>query len=143
MVTSGLLDIRMHNAESKTKYKPDTSELRQRKSKRKESSKFRRKMVGSGSGEPLGHDLADVRMELLEFDSEDESDELDTKCLISSSLSNNNTSIPKDVSISKDTDGSADDENVWSISIQMFIPFLLAGFGMVAASLLLDVVQVD
>ena len=100
-------------------------------------------MVGSGSGEPLGHDLADVRMELLEFDSEDESDELDTKCLISSSLSNNNTSIPKDVSISKDTDGSADDENVWSISIQMFIPFLLAGFGMVAASLLLDVVQVD
>ncbi|XP_076224588.1 solute carrier family 41 member 1-like isoform X2 [Nomia melanderi] len=34
-----------------------------------------------------------------------------------------------------------EDENVWSISIQMFIPFLLAGFGMVAASLLLDIVQ--
>ncbi|GLV43055.1 uncharacterized protein CBL_14267 [Carabus blaptoides fortunei] len=32
-------------------------------------------------------------------------------------------------------------ENVWVTSIQLFIPFLLAGFGMVAASLLLDVVQ--
>ncbi|CAK9820011.1 Solute carrier family 41 member 1 [Anthophora plagiata] len=34
-----------------------------------------------------------------------------------------------------------EDENVWSMSIQMFVPFLLAGFGMVAASLLLDIVQ--
>ena len=35
-----------------------------------------------------------------------------------------------------------EDENVWFMSIQMFVPFLLAGFGMVAASMLLDVVQV-
>lgn len=34
-------------------------------------------------------------------------------------------------------------ESVWSTLVQMFIPFLLAGFGMVAASLLLDVVQVS
>ncbi|XP_030748812.1 solute carrier family 41 member 1-like isoform X2 [Sitophilus oryzae] len=32
-------------------------------------------------------------------------------------------------------------ESVWATAIQMFIPFLLAGFGMVAASLLLDKVQ--
>lgn len=32
-------------------------------------------------------------------------------------------------------------EPLWSTAIQMFIPFLLAGFGMVAASLLLDKVQ--
>lgn len=32
-------------------------------------------------------------------------------------------------------------ESLWVTSIQMFIPFLLAGFGMVAASLLLDKVQ--
>jgi hypothetical protein len=33
-------------------------------------------------------------------------------------------------------------ENVWSISIQVFIPFLVAGLGMVGAGLVLDVVQV-
>ncbi|KAL1492899.1 hypothetical protein ABEB36_011070 [Hypothenemus hampei] len=32
-------------------------------------------------------------------------------------------------------------ETIWTTAIQMFIPFLLAGFGMVAASLLLDKVQ--
>ncbi|XP_017778722.1 PREDICTED: solute carrier family 41 member 1-like isoform X1 [Nicrophorus vespilloides] len=32
-------------------------------------------------------------------------------------------------------------ESIWATSVQMFIPFLLAGFGMVAASLLLDIVQ--
>ncbi|GJQ69922.1 hypothetical protein Trydic_g13327 [Trypoxylus dichotomus] len=32
-------------------------------------------------------------------------------------------------------------ESILSTTVQMFIPFLLAGFGMVAASLLLDVVQ--
>jgi hypothetical protein len=33
-------------------------------------------------------------------------------------------------------------ENVWSISIQVFIPFLVAGLGMVGAGLVLDYVQV-
>lgn len=32
-------------------------------------------------------------------------------------------------------------ETLWIVAVQMFIPFLLAGFGMVAASLLLDTVQ--
>lgn len=34
------------------------------------------------------------------------------------------------------------EETVWVITVQLFIPFLLAGFGMVAASLMLDLVQV-
>lgn len=33
-------------------------------------------------------------------------------------------------------------ENFLSISLQVFIPFLVAGFGMVGAGLVLDVVQV-
>jgi hypothetical protein len=33
-------------------------------------------------------------------------------------------------------------ESVWSISVQVFIPFLVAGLGMVGAGLVLDVVQV-
>jgi hypothetical protein len=33
-------------------------------------------------------------------------------------------------------------ENAWSISVQVFIPFLVAGLGMVGAGLVLDVVQV-
>jgi len=34
------------------------------------------------------------------------------------------------------------DENVWIVSLQVFIPFLVAGLGMVGAGLVLDVVQV-
>ncbi|XP_056645080.1 solute carrier family 41 member 1-like isoform X1 [Diorhabda sublineata] len=44
--------------------------------------------------------------------------------------------------VTSKTDSSIDQkEPLWVTAIQMFIPFLLAGFGMVAASLLLDKVQ--
>ena len=33
-------------------------------------------------------------------------------------------------------------ETMWHVAIQVFIPFLIAGFGMMAAGLLLDKVQV-
>lgn len=115
----------MHNAESKTK------ELRQRKFNRYS----KKKMVGSGNEESIDQGIA---LELLELDSDDDiSEDLDTKHLIVSPL--------PDVKIKKldESDNLEDDENVWSMSISMFIPFLLAGFGMVAASLLLDVVQVN
>lgn len=132
----------MHNAGSKPKYKEDNTELRQRKSKGEKSSKSRRKMVGSGSGEPLGQDLADVRMELeLDTDGDDTNDEIDTKRLISSSFPD--VSIKRSDGFSKGFEEPEEDENIWYVTIQMFIPFLLAGFGMVAASLLLDVVQVQ
>ncbi|XP_011496783.1 PREDICTED: solute carrier family 41 member 1-like [Ceratosolen solmsi marchali] len=128
----------MHNAESKTNYKEDSFELRHRKHKQEKLFEIEGKMVGSGNGEVLGHDLGNVKTELLEFNSEDDmNEELDTKKLINSPI--NDGSIKK-TAVSKDFD-AADNESVWSISIQMFIPFLLAGFGMVAASLLLDVVQ--
>ncbi|XP_050682289.1 solute carrier family 41 member 1-like [Leptidea sinapis] len=45
----------------------------------------------------------------------------------------NNEEKPPDIQIGK--------ENSWIAGVQMFVSFLLAGFGMVAASLLLDVVQ--
>lgn len=44
-----------------------------------------------------------------------------------------NESKPPDIRFNK--------ENKWVAGVQMFVSFLLAGFGMVAASLLLDVVQ--
>lgn len=44
-----------------------------------------------------------------------------------------NESKPPDIRFTK--------ENKWVAGVQMFVSFLLAGFGMVAASLLLDVVQ--
>lgn len=104
-------------------------------------------MVGLGSDELFVSNLADINNMELEISSEDESDDSekgDIQRLIP--LSVNNDSIMYS-SGKKDSQRSemknADDESVWSISIQMFIPFLLAGFGMVAASLLLDVVQVS
>ena len=130
----------MNNAEFKTTHNKPQSGLHQRKSRRKDYSKRKRKMVGSGSGESVDQDLADIKMELLDIESEDDvSEDFDTKRLISSPSPQLFT-IKSDRS--KDLEESSDDENVWSISVQMFIPFLLAGFGMVAASLLLDVVQV-
>lgn len=101
------------------------------------------KMVGLGSEELLGSDIADIAME-LEINSDDESEEEgDKERLIRSTIKNEavNNHIKK-LNTQKVQVETEDDDNVWSISIQMFIPFLLAGFGMVAASLLLDVVQV-
>lgn len=142
MIESALL-IRMHNAGSENiRFKQNSIDLRQRKSKSGRRTSVNQKMVGSGNAEPFGQDLADIRMELLELDSEDENyNNLDTKHLISSSIPN--VTIEKANGISQDFRVSpTSSESVWSISIQMFIPFLLAGFGMVTASLLLDVVQV-
>lgn len=56
-----------------------------------------------------------------------------TECSDSIQLLNRN-SIKTDVV-------TVETEALWMTAIQMFIPFLLAGFGMVAASLLLDKVQ--
>ncbi|XP_014222994.1 solute carrier family 41 member 1-like [Trichogramma pretiosum] len=129
----------MHNAEFKTKQNTTTRELRQRKSYKK-SSKSRKKMVGSGNEELLDHDLADVKMELLGNESdEDLSDDCDTKQLIAPSHSDLSNKKPdKSTKVSEE---ASDEENVVSTFLQILIPFALAGFGMVAASLLLDVVQ--
>lgn len=102
-------------------------------------------MVGSAGEESVNLNMNEAGIE-LEADSEAESGEEDTRQLITqipSSIikgmhNNNNRKI-----VNQNQSLEADDESVWSITIQMFIPFLLAGFGMVAASLLLDVVQVN
>ncbi|XP_046835002.1 solute carrier family 41 member 1-like [Vespa crabro] len=98
------------------------------------------KMVGLGSEELLGSDIVDVAME-LEINSDDESDESDKQRLIRSSIKNESVNNHIKKLTTQKVQVATEDDNVWSISIQMFIPFLLAGFGMVAASLLLDVVQ--
>jgi len=41
-----------------------------------------------------------------------------------------------------DTKEEEEEETFWGIAIQVFIPFLIAGMGMVGAGLVLDVVQV-
>ncbi|EGI64745.1 Solute carrier family 41 member 1 [Acromyrmex echinatior] len=107
------------------------------------SSSLPNKMVGLGSDELFISTITDINNMELEINSEDESDEnekgdiqrlipLDSESVVFSSGKKDNQRNEME---------NADDETVWSISIQMFIPFLLAGFGMVAASLLLDVVQ--
>ncbi|KAI4479739.1 hypothetical protein M0804_010789 [Polistes exclamans] len=123
-------------------------ELRKRELQRKKDNVDRKslkgsfkykKMVGLGS-EELSSNISDITMD-LEMNSDDESEESDNQRLIRSSIKKEagNNHIKK-LSTQKVQD-TTEDDNVWSISIQMFIPFLLAGFGMVAASLLLDVVQ--
>lgn len=113
--------------------------LRQRKQRNKKSQPKSKKMVGPGNQKFISKQLADISME-LELISDDESDN-DTTRLINDSM------IPKVAingkkPVSQPPKPIDEDESVCSISVQMFIPFLLAGFGMVAASLLLDVVQV-
>ena len=131
----------MNHADTGAHNLRENSRLRQRKQKDCLSDK----MVGSGIEKLLVHDFEKVRME-LEVNSEDESMAEDTHRLITTPIpdvSNEGSNLNSIKRISDADEEDADqDENVWSISIQMFIPFLLAGFGMVAASLLLDVVQV-
>lgn len=102
-------------------------------------------MVGLGSDELFVSNIADVNNMEPDISSEDDSEEggrTDVQRLIPSPVNSDGIVYiggKRDTQRSEAAD--ADDESVWSISIQMFIPFLLAGFGMVAASLLLDVVQ--
>lgn len=103
------------------------------------------KMVGLGNDGLLISDITDTTME-LEISSEEECDGgSDMQRLIPSPVGSDRiASNGKKEDLKRNgTESTTDDESVWSISIQMFIPFLLAGFGMVAASLLLDVVQVS
>ncbi|XP_011648303.1 solute carrier family 41 member 1-like isoform X2 [Pogonomyrmex barbatus] len=118
------------------------NKLRHRKLEK--SSPSPNKMVGLGSDELFISNIADVNNMELEINSEDESDENergDIQRLIPSPVNSENVVFSIGKKDQRNETENADDESVWSISIQMFIPFLLAGFGMVAASLLLDVVQ--
>ncbi|XP_015510275.1 solute carrier family 41 member 1 [Neodiprion lecontei] len=99
------------------------------------------KMVGSGGEESVNVNMTDIAME-LQPESEFENSDDDTRHLISQIPSSMIKGLRNNNNHRKINNAhQPQDENVWSISVQMFIPFLLAGFGMVAASLLLDVVQ--
>lgn len=110
----------------------DVNEARLRRSG---ANTRRRKMVGSVGGGEESFNLATFVAD-LEVDSDNEIFTInqDTDRLLREE--------DEDQEQGQNLELEAADENVWSISVQMFIPFLLAGFGMVAASLLLDVVQV-
>lgn len=120
---------------------------------RKAGAIYTSRMVGSGSGEVIGKDVVNDSTMELEMDSADENSPSDdtarlipsTSSRISVEATNNNAANKKIPKRNGEIDEKpmTDEENVWTISVQMFIPFLLAGFGMVAASLLLDVVQVN
>ena len=115
---------------------------------RKAGTFYSSRMVGSGSGECIGKDLiADATMELEMNSADEDSGDDDTTRLITTisprtSVECINNNVNNNVVKCNNEIDSEYDENVWTISVQMFIPFLFAGFGMVAASLLLDVVQV-
>ncbi|CAK9805211.1 Solute carrier family 41 member 1 [Anthophora quadrimaculata] len=102
-------------------------------------------MVGLGSDESLPSNISDISMEIeMKSEEETESDGEDTRRLIPSSPIDHLECIgdnTKKSIIQNSQSKHLEDENVWSMSIQMFVPFLLAGFGMVAASLLLDIIQ--
>lgn len=125
---------------AKTQDYPKYTKVRHRKTG-KSSPK---KMVGLGSEELFISNIADAPIE-LEISSEDEAEGRgDMQRLIPSPIGTVcvDPGNKKDDLRRTESENIVEDESVWSISIQMFIPFLLAGFGMVAASLLLDVVQV-
>lgn len=122
-------------------YASNLSDIRQRKSEKK----FRvNRMVGLDSDESLRSNISDITMEVeIKTDEETESDGEHTQRLIPSPIDHQCINDNAKKSVTQDTQfRQFRDENVWTISIQMFVPFLLAGFGMVAASMLLDVVQV-
>lgn len=130
----------MHHA--KTQDYPKHNRVRRRKAGK---SSLPSKMVGLGSEELFVSNIADASMD-LEISSEDEAEGGSDMQRLIPPLVGTVCVDPgnrKDNLRRSESEKAADDESVWSISIQMFIPFLLAGFGMVAASLLLDVVQVS
>ncbi|XP_017758075.1 PREDICTED: solute carrier family 41 member 1-like isoform X2 [Eufriesea mexicana] len=116
------------------------SNIRHRKSEKKFCGN---EMVGLDSDESLRSNIYDIIMEVeMKTDEETESDGETTQRLIPSPISHQciNDDTKKIVTRSSQFK-QFEDENVCSMSIQMFVPFLLAGFGMVAASMLLDVLQ--
>lgn len=116
------------------------SNIRHRKSEKKF---YTSRMVGLDSDESLRSNISDIMEVEMKTDEETDSDGEHTQRLIPSPTDHECINDDSKKSVTRDTQfRQFKDENVWSMSIQMFVPFLLAGFGMVAASMLLDVVQV-
>nr|XP_033341791.1 solute carrier family 41 member 1-like isoform X1 [Megalopta genalis]XP_033341792.1 solute carrier family 41 member 1-like isoform X1 [Megalopta genalis] len=112
-------------------------------SKSEKVSFNRGEMVKLNSEEILVSAIVDGTMETeVESDEDGGSSEEDRRRLMPSRTVHQCVTSDRVKSAGRnDETRDVEDETVWSISIQMFIPFLLAGFGMVVASLLLDIVQ--
>ncbi|XP_076303542.1 solute carrier family 41 member 1-like [Lasioglossum baleicum] len=138
----------MSHAITGRRNKNESAEIRRRRGRRSLSGKVYGggEMVKSNSDETMiGSAMVGLTMETeVESDEEVETDEEDTRCLIPDRSQIVHQCVGNDKQKPtgrNDRTRDVEDETVWSISIQMFIPFLLAGFGMVVASLLLDIVQ--
>ena len=68
-------------------------------------------------------DSSNIRLPLLSKSEDKDLDDLERHA---------DTDAPKEIT----------DESSWQIGLQVFFPFLVGGFGMVAAGMLLDIVQV-
>jgi len=106
------------------------SKLRRRQLEK--SSLSPNKMVGLGSDELFISNIADVNNMELEINSEDESDENerdDIRRLIPSPVNSESVVFSSGKRDDQRNEAeNADDESVWSISIQMFIPFLASAW---------------
>lgn len=81
----------------------------------------------------VNHDNSDVDEENTLFDQTSLSTPL---------LSSGGMTASPEVVIEEDTRDIHADESWWTIGLQVFFPFLVAGFGTVGAGMVLDIVQV-
>jgi len=76
-------------------------------------------------------------------DSDDEDDTLfDQTSLTTPLMSRDEICASPDVVIEEDSRDIRVDESWWTIGLQVFFPFIIAGFGTVGAGMVLDIVQV-
>jgi hypothetical protein len=77
-------------------------------------------------------------------DSDDEDNTLfDQTSLTTPLMSRDEICASPDVVIEEDTRDIRVDESWWTIGLQVFFPFIIAGFGTVGAGMVLDIVQVS
>lgn len=113
---------------------------------KRKRGKGRNKNKGMDSGDDVSYDMLD--------NGQNQSDEDDLPNLGSRKMYEMHQVQGEKVHLLEDSQQQEDDvsfimegkgeeqESFWSITIQVFIPFLIAGMGMVGAGLVLDVVQV-
>lgn len=91
--------------------------------------------------------MKDIRNEngiIRDNDSDDEDNTLfDQTSLTTPLMSRDEICASPDVVIEEDTRDIRVDESWWTIGLQVFFPFIIAGFGTVGAGMVLDIVQVN
>lgn len=96
----------------------------------------RLKMSSKGDGEGGGEEEEEEELDIVDSVIADD----DAILLLEKSVHSKKSGKKKKQEQTAQLDGSAT-ENVWLTTIQVFVPFVVAGLGMVGAGLVLDVVQ--